>query len=64
MGASILFVTHSIDEALALGDSVVLLGGGVVAARFPVPQAHPRSLLTDDMIALRRQIVSALETTV
>ena len=60
--ASILFVTHSIDEALTLADRIVLLAGGVVAADFPIPQEQPRDLLSDSLIRVRREIVAALGT--
>ena len=61
--ASILFVTHSIDEALTLADKVVLLAGGVAAAEFPIDLPHPRDLLCDQMIGLRREIMAALKQT-
>ena len=61
--ASILFVTHVIDEALTLADRVVLLAGGVIAADFPVPQSHPRDLLSDELIRARRGIMAALSAT-
>ena len=60
--ASILFVTHSIDEALTLADKIALIAGGVAAAEYDVPAGQPRDLLSDGMIALRREIVAALET--
>lgn len=58
--ASILFVTHAIDEALTLADRIVLLSGGVIAADFPIPQPQPRDLLCDALIQARRDIVAAL----
>lgn len=58
--ASILFVTHSIDEALTLADKVVLMSGGVIAREFPISSPHPRSLLSDGLIAARRDIMAAL----
>ncbi len=58
--ASILFVTHAIDEALTLADRIVLLAGGVVAADFPIPEPQPRDLLGDRLIRVRRDIVAAL----
>ncbi|MBQ9009602.1 MAG: ABC transporter ATP-binding protein [Clostridia bacterium] len=58
--ASILFVTHSIDEALTLGDTLVILSDGVITARYSIP-GQPRDLLSDDMIRLRRRIVASLE---
>ena len=58
--ASILFVTHAIDEALTLADRIVLLAGGVCAAAFPIDLPHPRDLLCDELIQARRNIVTAL----
>ncbi len=58
--ASILFVTHAIDEALTLADKVVLLSGGVCAAAFPIALPHPRDLMCDELIQARRSIVAAL----
>ena len=60
--ASILFVTHSIDEALTLADSIVLISGGIISAEYAVDASHPRQLLTDEMISLKRRIVAGLET--
>ncbi len=62
--ASILFVTHSIDEALTLGDTLVILSGGLIRARFDLSAPHPRDLLSDDLIVLRRRIVAGLEETI
>ncbi|MBQ8954230.1 MAG: ABC transporter ATP-binding protein [Clostridia bacterium] len=58
--ASILFVTHAIDEALTLADKVVLLSGGTSAAEFPIDLPHPRDLLCGELIRVRREIVAAL----
>ena len=60
--ASILFVTHAIDEALTLADRVVLLSGGVISAAFSIDLPHPRDLLCDELIRTRREITSALGT--
>lgn len=62
-GASILFVTHAIDEALVLADRIVLLSSGVAAADYPLPEPQPRDLMGDRLIGLRRDIVAALGTT-
>ncbi|MBQ7486866.1 MAG: ABC transporter ATP-binding protein [Clostridia bacterium] len=59
--ASILFVTHSIDEALTLADTIVLISGGVISAEYAISVSHPRHLLTDEMISLKRRIVADLE---
>ncbi|MFD5148980.1 ABC transporter ATP-binding protein [Streptomyces sp. NPDC058401] len=53
-GATVVFVTHDVDEALHLGDRVALLATGEL---IDVP--HPRSR-TADRSALRRRILDSL----
>lgn len=51
-GMNVLFVTHSLDEALYLGDRVVVLRGGRVAADHTVPRtAGVRTRDPDQAIA-------------
>ncbi|GJD49455.1 Nitrate import ATP-binding protein NrtD [Methylobacterium crusticola] len=65
-GATVLFVTHDIEEALFLADRVLVLTArpGRVAAEIPVPFGRPRryeSLLADPRFgALKRGIVASL----
>ena len=59
--SSILFVTHSIDEALILGDRIVVIERGMVK-RF-IRWRHPaeeRNLLDDGFISLKRDIINNL----
>ena len=63
---TVLFVTHSIDEAVYLADRIVVLSGcpGCVREIIPVPLPRPRSLeIKDepDFVHLRRHIWSLLE---
>ena len=58
--ASILFVTHAIDEALTLADRIVLLSNGVAAAAFAIDLPQPRDLMCDPLIRVRREIIAAL----
>jgi NitT/TauT family transport system ATP-binding protein len=46
-GKTVVFVTHSLDEAMLLADRIVVLSArpGRVVANIPVPFARPRSLL-------------------
>lgn len=59
---TVLFVTHDVDEALYLGDRVVILGSnpGRIIADIPVPLERPRSrqrlLNSPEFHALREQI--------
>ena len=60
---TIVFVTHDVDEALALGDRVAVLGGGGgLRLLLDVPQ--PRSDSTQPgRAALRAEILAALDNT-
>uniref|UniRef100_A0AAU2JU04 ABC transporter ATP-binding protein n=1 Tax=Streptomyces sp. NBC_00049 TaxID=2903617 RepID=A0AAU2JU04_9ACTN len=53
-GATVVFVTHDVDEALFLGDRVALLGTGEV-----VPVPHPRDRRASHA-GLRQQIINSL----
>jgi sulfonate transport system ATP-binding protein len=59
--ASILFVTHSIDEALLLGDKIVMIEDGLVKAEYELPKTEgQRNLLDEEFIALKRKIIISL----
>ncbi|MGA5893871.1 ABC transporter ATP-binding protein [Streptomyces venetus] len=62
-GATVVFVTHDVDEALFLGDRVALLGaGGLVAVR-DVPRPRDRGTRDDQArVALRRDVLTSLGT--
>jgi NitT/TauT family transport system ATP-binding protein len=55
---TVVFVTHSIWEALALSDRVVVLGGrpGRVRLDLPVPVARPRARTDSRLIGLYGEI--------
>lgn len=60
-GSSILFVTHSIDEALILGHKIVVIEDGLVKAQYRVSEAAgERNLLDDMFISLKRDIIKNL----
>ena len=59
---SILFVTHSIDEALMLGDKIVILEKGIVKSQYEIEEKnHERDLLDDKFLALKKQIINDLK---
>ncbi|MFJ9246133.1 ABC transporter ATP-binding protein [Streptomyces sp. NPDC101776] len=60
-GATVVFVTHDVDEALYLGDRVALLGAGRLVAVREVPRPRDRAAHDDPArVALRRDVLSSL----
>lgn len=62
---TVLFVTHDIDEAILLGDRVLVMSArpGRIARELTVPIPHPRSMdqvMEPDFIALKREILELL----
>ena len=61
-GSSILFVTHSIDEALTLADKSAIMENGVIKAEVEVPmEKRQRDLMDDRFIDLKRKILLLLD---
>ncbi|MFD5235747.1 ABC transporter ATP-binding protein [Streptomyces tendae] len=62
-GATVVFVTHDVDEALFLGDRVALLGAGRLTAVRDVPRPRDRTAHDDPArTALRRDVLTSLGT--
>ncbi|MEV8593386.1 ABC transporter ATP-binding protein [Streptomyces sp. NPDC052013] len=60
-GATVVFVTHDVDEALFLGDRVALLGAGRLIAVRDVPRPRERAAHDDPARgALRRDVLTSL----
>jgi ABC-type nitrate/sulfonate/bicarbonate transport system ATPase subunit len=63
-GCSVLFITHEIDEALILGDRLLVMVNGRVAMDEEIPLRRPRSaedITSAPAQALKKQILSHLE---
>ena len=62
-GKTVVFVTHNIDEALALGTRVVLMSAspGRVSREWSIPQDWPRDPSSPDMMRLKREMVDELQ---
>lgn len=62
-GASVLFVTHHIDEAIALADRVVVFTArpGRIKAIVPIEAPRPRDLTSQQSLALRVELTKLLE---
>ncbi|OSP53406.1 ABC transporter ATP-binding protein [Pseudoruegeria sp. SK021] len=56
-GASVLLVTHSIDEALALADRIIVFTSrpGQIKAEIKIDQPRPRDLHSPEMVDLARR---------
>ena len=61
-GASILFVTHSIDEALLLGHKIVVIEDGRMKAEFMIETDNEeRNPLEPEFIELKKNIIAQLD---
>jgi sulfonate transport system ATP-binding protein len=61
-GCGVILVTHSIDEALILGERVVLLSGGVAARDWVLPrQEGARDLLSPPYLDLKKDILKTMK---
>lgn len=59
---SILFVTHSIDEALILGDKIVILEKGIIKSEYEIhEESDKRDLLSDKYLDLKKKIMNDLK---
>lgn len=58
----ILFVTHSIDEALTIGRKVVILEDGGCKTEYELGELpYPRDLLSEKLVGIKREIICQLE---
>ena len=62
-GRTFLFITHNIEEAIALGSRIVLMGTnpGHVHREWRVELPRPRDLFREDAVRLRREISRSLQ---
>jgi sulfonate transport system ATP-binding protein len=60
---TILFVTHNINEALALGTRVIVLsaGTGNIRREFAINLPRPRDVDSPEIVVIKRQILKELE---
>ncbi|MEY8354401.1 ATP-binding cassette domain-containing protein [Lachnospiraceae bacterium 54-53] len=57
----IVFVTHSIDEALLIGQKILVLNQGSVKQEISLSGSpYPRDLLSDELIEIKKKIITTL----
>jgi len=63
-GLTVLFVTHSIEEAIFLGDRIVVMspGPGRIETEFAVDLPRPRTVVAADFNDLRRELSQRLHS--
>ena len=58
---TIIFVTHSIEEALAIGQNIFVFNEGGIRAQFNLgPYDYPRDVLSPSLIELKKEIIKQL----
>ncbi|HWR42403.1 ABC transporter ATP-binding protein [Sporomusa sp.] len=57
---TILFVTHDVDEAVLLGQQVIVMGNGRILENIPVPLAYPRITASKEFYDIRTQVLQAI----
>ena len=56
--ATIILVTHDIDEALYLSDNIILLGEGCeIIDQYKIKQSHPRNRNDSHLLNIRNTIM-------
>lgn len=58
---TIVFVTHDVEEALLLGDRVLVMEEGAIKSALPVTLPHPRSATSPQFQKLRETILTLLK---
>ena len=58
---TIIFVTHDVEEAILLGERVLIMQKGSITGAIPVILSYPRDPAASEVLSLRRQILSGLE---
>lgn len=59
---TIVFVTHDVDEAVLLGQRVLVMEGGCIVCDLANKLPYPRDALTPDFISMREQIFRTILT--
>ena len=55
---SLIFVTHNIDEALNIGEDIIILENGIVKNKYFLDNNYPRDLFSANLIKLKKEILN------
>ena len=58
---TIIFVTHDVEEAVLLGERILIMQNGNVTADIPVDIPYPRDLAAVSVVNLRKQVLTGIE---
>lgn len=58
---TIIFVTHDVEEAILLGERVLIMQKGSITGDISIGLTYPRDPAASEILALRRQILAGLE---
>lgn len=58
---TILFVTHDVDEALLLGQQVIVMEGGRIIRNLEVPFPYPRNTASQPFYQLREELLDLIK---
>lgn len=62
-GCGVILVTHNIDEALILGERIVLLSGGKAARTYDLPeQDDRRDILSEPFLGIKKSVIEAMKS--
>lgn len=56
---TLLFVTHSLEEAVFLADRIAVMGAGSIVDEFPVPLTRPRDRFSHEFLDVLRRVRQA-----
>ncbi|WP_300367154.1 ABC transporter ATP-binding protein [Brachyspira sp.] len=59
---SIIFVTHSIDEALILGEKIIIFENGIIKKEYDLSNIeYKRNILSDELINIKKDILNSIK---
>ncbi|MEG1869384.1 MAG: ABC transporter ATP-binding protein [Oscillospiraceae bacterium] len=61
-GKAVVFVTHSLEEAIILGQKIVVLNEGIVKATYDLSgYPYPRDIMSTELIQIKKELLEQLD---